>query len=138
MIRVTPLRSVATAVQSLSRIRPTTRYRNSPWLVTGQVTNERSSHSACASSKSIPCLALFAALLAGSYSNGMIIKYTEIIPDQYTFGCRRKRTRRLMFRIDEAALRRAARAAFHDGDDIGHDRVQVEVLRRVDGGDAGG
>ncbi len=62
-------RYVTTADQCSSAIRPTTSHRGSPTVRAGTSTRLGSSHSACACTKSIPCLVVFAALFSGSNSN---------------------------------------------------------------------
>src|SRR5258708_18011997 len=67
------------AVHIVSPIWPMTTNRGSSMARAGTSTRSVSDQSACASSKSIPCLALFAADFAGSNSNGIqYSKYTII------------------------------------------------------------
>ena len=71
MIRVAPPRGVVTTVQCFHPINPTLVCRGSEPAVVDCAVSVGRSHSSWAVTKSMPCLARFAALLAGSYSNRM-------------------------------------------------------------------
>ena len=83
MIRTRRSRYVTTANQCSPAIRPTTSHRGSPTVRAGTSTRFGSSHSACACActKPIPCLIVFAALFSESNSNSMTSWYRN-----YTSG----------------------------------------------------
>ena len=81
MIRTRRSRYVTTADQCRPAIRPTTSHRGSPTVRAGTSTRFGSSHSACACTKPIPCLIVFAALFSGSNSISMTSWYRN-----YTSG----------------------------------------------------
>src|SRR5215211_4111722 len=80
-----------TADQCLPEIMPTTTNRSSTTVRAGISTNISSSHRAWASTKSMPCLPLFARLLASSNSNSTNVtelthKSIQNIPKVFTSG----------------------------------------------------
>ena len=72
MIRVLPFLSVKIADQCLLLMRPISIKRGSPCVRAGTWSRSGSSHSAWASTKSMPCLLLFASLFSESNSNFMM------------------------------------------------------------------
>ena len=82
IIRMFSPRYVQTAVQYCPLIFPITKKRGSSSLRVGASSIQGSSHSSYASSKSMPCLTLFATLLAGSCSKIMKLYGIEIISFQ--------------------------------------------------------
>jgi len=71
---------MTTADECSPETRPTTSQRGSPTVRAGTSTRFGSSHSACAWTKSIPCLIVFAALFSGSNSKSTTSWYRNYTP----------------------------------------------------------
>jgi len=78
MIRIEPCRRVMMAVHTRPSMRPMTTQRGSSCVRAGTSRWSSSSHSACTSAKSIPCLTRFEADLPASNSNRTTRCYTQL------------------------------------------------------------